>query len=45
MVAMLNRVNEVINKNEKEEPRFSVIWTSCKMIKWTPNKMTQDNAT
>ena len=37
--------NEVIDENEKEEPRFSVIWTSGKMLKRTSNLMTQDDAT
>ena len=37
--------HEVIDENEKEEPRFSVIWTSKRMLTRTNEHMTQDDAT
>ena len=37
--------HEVLDENELEEPRFTVIWTSKKMMKRASNEMTQDDAT
>ena len=37
--------HDVIDENEKDEPRFSVIWTSKRMLARTNEHMTQDDAT
>ena len=36
---------EVIDDDETKEPRFTVIWTSRRMLARTSNNMTQDDAT
>ena len=36
---------EVIDDDETAEPRFTVIWTSRRMLARTSNNMTQDDAT
>ena len=37
--------HEVIDDDETKEPRFTVIWTSRRMLARTSNNMTQDDAT
>ena len=37
--------HEVLDEEEDEEPRFTVIWTSKKLLARTSNNLTQDDAT
>ena len=37
--------NSIDDENEEEEPRFSIIWTSTKLLARVGSEMTQDDAT
>jgi hypothetical protein len=37
--------HEVLDENEDEEPRFTIIWTSKNLLKRTSSQLTQDDAT
>jgi hypothetical protein len=37
--------HEVLDENEDEEPRFTIIWTSKRLLERTSSQLTQDDAT
>ena len=37
--------HEVLDENEDEEPRFTIIWTSKTLLGRTSSELTQDDAT